>query len=141
MERLTKRSGKSVWIGEPLRYYNYGDIKNILERLAAIEDILGDTYDIDRLRELLQADRDGRCVVLPCNVHVGQEIWVIESERRTGLKTQVWRNFVKGFSHKRIFYQNRNCPVYSEPFDNFGKTMFLKEDEAERALKEVEKDG
>lgn len=35
------------------------------ERLKAIEDILGDEYDLDRLRELVQADREGRCVVLP----------------------------------------------------------------------------
>lgn len=34
-------------------------------RLKKIEDILGDTYDLDRLRELVQADREGRCVVLP----------------------------------------------------------------------------
>lgn len=37
-------------------------------RLLAIEDILGDEYDLDRLRELAQADREGRCVVLPCKV-------------------------------------------------------------------------
>lgn len=65
------------------------------ERLSAIEDILGDDYDLDqlsvlvnqrmtmredvaarmklvggipldRLRELVEADREGRCVVLPC---------------------------------------------------------------------------
>lgn len=36
-------------------------------RLKKIEDILGDGYDLDRLRELVEADRDGRCVVLPCN--------------------------------------------------------------------------
>lgn len=30
-----------------------------------IEDILGDDYDLDRLRELVEADRGGRCVVLP----------------------------------------------------------------------------
>lgn len=35
----------------------------ILKRLAAIEDILGDGYDLDRLRELVEADRDGRCVI------------------------------------------------------------------------------
>lgn len=34
------------------------------DRLAAIEDILGDEYDLDRLRELMMADREGRCVVL-----------------------------------------------------------------------------
>ena len=36
-----------------------------IDRLAAIEDILGDEYDLYRLRELVEADRDGRCVVLP----------------------------------------------------------------------------
>lgn len=35
------------------------------DRLAAIENILGDEYDLARLRELAQADREGRCVVLP----------------------------------------------------------------------------
>ena len=37
----------------------------IWKRLNEIEDILGDEYDINRLRELLEADRNGRCVVLP----------------------------------------------------------------------------
>ena len=39
-------------------------IAKAFDRLAAIEDILGDEYELDRLRELAQADRDGRCVVL-----------------------------------------------------------------------------
>ena len=40
----------------------------LIDRLAAIEDILcdgTDEYDLDRLRELAEADREGRCVVLP----------------------------------------------------------------------------
>lgn len=52
MEELMKdcprsRSGAECWL-----------------RLCDIEDILGDNYDLDRLRELVEADRDGRCVVL-----------------------------------------------------------------------------
>lgn len=39
--------------------------QTIADRLAAIEDILGDDYDLDHLRELVEADQDGRCVVLP----------------------------------------------------------------------------
>lgn len=35
-------------------------------RLKKIEDILVDDYDLDRLRELVEADKEGRCVVLPC---------------------------------------------------------------------------
>ena len=34
-------------------------------RLKMIEDILGDTYDLDHLRELLAAEREGRLVILP----------------------------------------------------------------------------
>lgn len=41
--------------------------QEVIDRLAAIEDILGDEYDLDRLRELVQADREGRCVVIRPN--------------------------------------------------------------------------
>lgn len=77
------------------------------QRLAAIEDILGDDYDLDRLKvivnqrmtmreevaerfritkdvpverisELVEADRDGRIVVLPCKV--GESLWVHDKD-------------------------------------------------------------
>lgn len=38
--------------------------RDLYYRLSQIEDILGDEYDLDRLRELAEADREGRCVVL-----------------------------------------------------------------------------
>lgn len=31
----------------------------------SIKEILGDNYDLDRLKELVQADREGRCEVIP----------------------------------------------------------------------------
>lgn len=40
------------------------DIEKIYNRLAAIEDILGDDYDLGRLRELVEADRENA-------VHIG----------------------------------------------------------------------
>ena len=40
-------------------------MRDLYYRLSQIEDILGDEYDLDRLRELAEADREGRCVVLP----------------------------------------------------------------------------
>lgn len=70
MERLTNANYKND------KYYlncdectknNCTECPKILavgERLAAIEDILGDEYNLDRLRELAQADKEGRCVVL-----------------------------------------------------------------------------
>lgn len=45
----------------------------LAERLATIENILGDEYDLDRLRELVEADREGRCVVLPCKIF--DKVW------------------------------------------------------------------
>ena len=36
-----------------------------LHELNQYKKMLGTDYDLDRLREIVQADRDGRCVVLP----------------------------------------------------------------------------
>ena len=51
----------------------FDDLPTVDPIHAAIEDILGDEYDLDRLRELAQADREGRCVVLPCKIF--DKIW------------------------------------------------------------------
>ena len=40
----------------------------LVERIAAIEDILGDDYNLERLRELAEANREGRCIVPPCEI-------------------------------------------------------------------------
>ena len=61
MQRLTKRLPNDVIHG-----YFAEQKESAMGRLAAIEDILGDTYDLDSLRKLMEADREGRCVVLPC---------------------------------------------------------------------------
>lgn len=34
------------------------------KRAVVLEDIIGDNYDLERLKELVEADRNGRCVVL-----------------------------------------------------------------------------
>lgn len=41
-------------------------MQEVVDRLYDFENIFGDDYDLDRLRDLVEADRDGRCVVLPC---------------------------------------------------------------------------
>lgn len=43
--------------------YQHDKLADWLEELKAIKDILGDDYDLDRLRDLVEADREGRCVV------------------------------------------------------------------------------
>lgn len=53
-------------------------------RLKEIEDILGDDYDLDRLKELVEANREGRCVVLPCRV--GDTLYYIGGTYKTLIK-------------------------------------------------------
>lgn len=50
-------------------------LRVVAKRLADIEDILGDTYDLDRLRELIAADRAGKAMILP--VKPGEYIYLI----------------------------------------------------------------
>ena len=45
-----------------------GKVYNAVYRLQEIENILGDDYDLERLKELVEADREGRCMVLPFKV-------------------------------------------------------------------------
>lgn len=64
MERLTKKDYKTGWpvVRPDCTVYS------MTNRLAAIEDILGDDYELDHLRELVQAERDGRCIYAPAQI-------------------------------------------------------------------------
>lgn len=64
MERLTgrKESGQAFIVGCP-DFSKIPAIQNVVDKCADIEDILGD-YDLDRLRELMMADREDA-------VHIG----------------------------------------------------------------------
>ena len=57
MKRLTIRTN------ETSISFDCESVGDIVRRLAAIEDILGDDYDLARLRELVTADKEGRCVI------------------------------------------------------------------------------
>lgn len=67
MKRLTCRDkeGRAQWMPELLEDDSGMAGALICDRLAAYEDILGDEYDLDHLRELKKADDEGRCAVLP----------------------------------------------------------------------------
>lgn len=73
MERLTRKklgssyplkNDASAKIGLFTDYDGFYAFFEAVNRLGEIEDILGDDYDLSRLRDLVQADKDGRCVVL-----------------------------------------------------------------------------
>lgn len=62
MERLTERLENGV-----INVKYASQHETAIHRLVTIEDILGDEYDLERLRELVQADRENRCVVIHPN--------------------------------------------------------------------------
>ena len=73
MKRLTRKklgssyplkNPSSAKIGLFTDYEGFFAFFEAVNRLGEIEDILGDNYDLDRLRDLVQADRNGRCAVL-----------------------------------------------------------------------------
>lgn len=128
-------------------------IAKAFDRLAAIEDILGDEYDLDELREMIQAKREGRCVVLPCKVGqkvkvdvrtwgnvwnyktvengkflIGEIVAITKTKKQTLIKIRVEHNV----SWKR---PTRRCPASA-----IGKTVFLTRAEADAALRR-EQDG
>ena len=98
-------------------------------RLNAIENILGDNYDLDHLRELVQADRDGRCVVLPCKV--GERLWCINSygevEETVAVGFLIENESVRICYREKTFLEYYNAPI--------GKVLFLNREAAEEALK------
>ena len=94
-------------------------IQQTVDRLASIEDILGDEYDLDRLRELAEADREGRCVVLP----------------EGGCEDKDGENALKSAMHTCFYYNN---PVTRFIADAVAEK--LTRQEAEAALRR-EQDG
>lgn len=105
-------------------------------RLKEIEDILGDDYDLDRLKELVQADREGKCVLLPCKV--GDKLYKISEN---GVKEVVVQSIVFMLSHTvnhlTVHVANERGAMTEIETKDFGKTVFLTLEEAEAALKKM----
>lgn len=74
-----------------------------------------------RLRELAEADKDGRCVVLPCKV--GDTVWRIKRTFET-------------YPDKSKPYIEPDAFLLQDVF-NIGKTVFLTREEADHELKRV----
>ena len=94
----------------------------------AMMSVLNSIGSYDRLRELAEADRDGRAVALPCKV--GDTVYFALLGRI--IEKQVFS--IVSFSNSTRIY----CDGTSEYFrpEDIGKTFFLTREEAERALME-----
>lgn len=120
--------------------------REVWERLKALEDILGGEYDLERLRKLIQEDREGRLVVLPCKV--GDIVYEIRYSAENGDTRKYAR---KKFDHSLAGRARmmRTCPnscyvsekkCTKNDFSFMGRTVFLTREEAEAALRR-EQDG
>lgn len=131
MERLTKIYPSGAWGID-------GEIDDAIHRLADIEDILGDTYDLDRLRELVEANKAGRCVVLPCKLH--DKIFFIENGQIKETEVESFHNWTSGVwkisTHTdRMFDYWKG---YEIDFRGVGKIAFITKKDAEKALERME---
>lgn len=121
---------KQVW--EKLKAYeNTGltpaEVLSMSGEWCAMMSVLNSIGSYERLRELAEADKDGRCVVLPCKV--GDTVWRIKWTFET-------------YPDDSELYIEPDAFLLQDVF-NISKTVFLTREEAEKALQEREgkKDG
>jgi len=156
MERLTSRNEDCVSVnGHGLYHLTMTEVVQMADRLAAYEDTrrepeevtaLGKLFDyalkesktlteqltlLKHIRELAEADKDGRCVVRPCKV--GDKLYRVFAgeifEHRVG--------------RMKYFAIQGRWDIETYPFcpcveSSIGKTIFLSHKEAEKALQEME---
>ena len=73
---------------------------------------------VARLRELAEADKDGRVIILPCKVYETDGVRVYEHTVR------------------EVIYETAGGPAFDK--NAIGKSIFLTREEAEKALQEME---
>ena len=129
MERLTEHRGKGTIIVDMGKHH-----ESAIRRLAAIEDILGDEYDLERLRELAQADREGRCVVLPAPL--GSQVWQFKYPTRIDENGEEWTIC----SVRKATVEPAQFGLTLSMVNQIGKIYWLSEEDALAALRR-EQDG
>lgn len=159
MERLVEWNGKDKKSALLKCINEWGDtvyIEDICIQLAQIYDILGEDYDIDRLRELVEADRDGRCVITKCKL--GDTVFAVGKKKIVKARVQeIYLDDMPELIYLVDFECDNccdGCPFnsWSQSWEgewecggeygdgsvkqsDFGKTVFLTREAAEAAMK------
>ena len=163
MERLTQRlrTGEVLMAPEYEEKYTAEEWIDVLQdRLAAYEDthmmpadvmsmrmdmaiitaLLHDC-DVDRMRELAEADKDGRVVVLPCRI--GATVYILIQDSAIFYpETNGWyigEDTIDVIAQDG-FYLGAVEDVDFRPNDAIGETVFLTREEAEKALEAMKDD-
>ena len=102
------------------------------QRLADIDDILGDDYDLDRLKELVEADREGKVIL--CHIKEGSKVYIILLGRIFPFDvisaTLYGENIVSEAEHGM-------CLKYRFDNTDIGTSVFLTKEEAEAAMERM----
>ena len=96
-----------------------------LKQLKELQSILGYSYNLDRLKELADADKEGRCLILPCKI--GTPVYEV-----------AWHIGCAAFDDESYKYISPT-KFSLDMVDEFGKTIFLTKEDAERAVKKKKK--
>lgn len=166
MKRLTKYER----LGAHIRAIPTGDVNRAMIRLAAYEDVglspgevaslwaewdammrvLNSIGSYDRLRELAEADKEGRAVILPCkdwlDVVFGDQVlfWGIDKDyveqpiREISVDDAERIEWYDGYKTVYLKGTDENGEAWEFYPEEIGKTVFLTREEAEAALKEVQ---
>ena len=103
---------------------NKPDGTELFERMDAVKGI-----DLARLRELAEAEREGRAVVLPCKV--GDTVWVLRNYSGVIMPMS---GIVEEMNFTR--WSNPNIVVHGIGRGRWGEKIFATASEARRALAE-----
>lgn len=137
-ERLKSYEDRGCEPEEVLPKDKADEIALKLMRLADLESLCNYT----RLRELAEADKDGRLVVQPCKV--GDTVYIIEHifDIDNGVCDEICARKIIGHGGNNL---NKLWLIGSGGIGNisifvseFGKTVFLTREEAERAMQKME---
>ena len=124
--------------------------KQVWERLKAYEDaglspqacaeareieetLSGCDYSISRMVELMKADKDGRVIVLPAKK--GDTLYAVT---RFGIEKRVVKEIAAPFFYNS--YESSDRAALPTAIRDFGKTVFLTREEAEKALRKMKGD-
>ena len=122
---------KQVW--ERLKAYEDAGLSpQACDEAREIEETLsGCDYSISRMVELMKADKDGRVIVLPAKK--GDTLYDVT---RFGVEKRVVKEIAAPFFYNT--YESSDRAALPTAIRDFGKTVFLTREEAEKALQEME---
>ena len=94
--------------------------------------------DIGRLRELAEADKEGRCIIPPCKV--GETVYFVNAKQILEFAVVGYAVDETGISWVHSEHVDKIGNTNERTFspDRFGKNTFFTHEEAEKALQEME---